>query len=79
METTMSPSIKRLKQYDTMDKMSSGKRIDGAAKQKSKGADLPFNIYHVELRFFQINLNVKQRQIFNKMQNLIFTQLETFA
>jgi hypothetical protein len=47
------------------------KRIDRAAKQKSMGADLPFNIYRVELRFFQINLNVKQRQIFNKMQNLI--------
>jgi hypothetical protein len=47
------------------------KRIDGAAKQKSMGADLPFNIYHVDLIFFQINLDLKQRQIFNKMQNLI--------
>jgi hypothetical protein len=40
-------------------------------KTEVNGADLPFNIYHVDLRFFRINLNVKQRQIVNKIQNLI--------
>ena len=47
------------------------KKNQWGGKTKVNEADLPFNIYHVELRFFQINLNVKQRQIFNKMQNLI--------
>jgi hypothetical protein len=48
-------------------------RIGNTMEQKKRinGADLPFNIYHVDLRFFQINLNVKQRQIANKIQNLI--------
>ena len=40
------------------------KKNQWGGKTEVNGAGLPFNIYHVDLRFFQINLNVKQRQIF---------------
>ena len=47
------------------------KKNQWGGKTEVNGAGLPFNIYHVDLRFFRINLNVKQRQIVNKIQNLI--------
>ena len=35
-------------------------------KTEVNGADLPFNIYHVDLRFFQINLNVNKDKSLTK-------------
>jgi hypothetical protein len=47
------------------------KRNQWGGKTKVNEADLPFNIYHVDLRFFQINLNVKQREIYIYIFDLV--------
>jgi hypothetical protein len=45
------------------------KKNQWGGKTKVNEADLP--IYHVDLRFFQINLNVKQREIYIYIFDLV--------
>jgi len=51
METTMSPSIKRLKQYDTMDKMSSG-NADVPLSQDTRQTPRIFGIQIINLKTY---------------------------